>query len=308
MKDKFKNLDDIPLNTTLSDLFRWRRERKGKIKDISFRVPQAELKQIDFLKTNKKQPSLTWVGHATFLIQLGGLNILTDPVWAQRLGTAKRLVLPGLMLTELPQIDVVLISHNHYDHLDFRSLRKLAGDPTFLIPKGLGLSFSRKGLKNTQEFQWWEDIKLGQVSCTFVPAQHWSKRSLWDTNRTLWGGWMIKEDNINKSIYFVGDSGYFRGFQEIANRFTVDIFLAPIGCYEPEWFMEIQHITPEQAVQAYVDVGANLFIPMHYESFQLGDDTPQEALDRLIAEWGRRQHPANALKLFKLGETLVFNL
>lgn len=301
----FKNMDDVPLNTTFWDVLRWQRERRGKSKDLSFRIGHAGHKLLDFLKQNKKQNSLTWVGHATFLIQIGGLNILTDPLWANRLGTAKRLENPGIMMTDLPYIDVVLISHNHYDHLDFRSLKKLTGNPVFLVPKGLKSSFHRKGLKNTQEFEWWDDIKIEQVVFSFVPAQHWSKRTLFDTNKTFWGGWVITEKSKSNSFYFMGDSGYFRGFKEIAKRYSVDIMLAPIGCYDPEWFMKIQHVTPEQAVQAYLDVEAQLFIPMHFESFALGDDTPQEALERLHAEWALKQLSPDKLKVFKLGETLI---
>lgn len=309
MKDKtiFKNLDDIPLATTFGDLLRWQKERRGIAKDLSFRIGHAEQKLFDFLKNNTDQLSLTWIGHATFLIQAGGLNILTDPVWAQRLGLSKRLDSPGLLLTDLPPIDVVLISHNHYDHLDFRSIKKLTGIPTFLVPKGLKSTFIRKGLKNTHEFQWWEGFKIGQTSFSFVPAQHWSKRTLFDTNSTLWGGWIIRNEQESKSFYFMGDSGYFRGFKEIANRYPVDIILAPIGCYDPEWFMKIQHVTPEQAVQSFIDVGANLFIPMHYEAFQLGDDTPEEALGRLQAEWEKRNLPSEHLKVMKLGETLLLD-
>jgi len=308
MKDskRFHNLDNITLTVTFLDFLRWRRDRRGKVKDLTFRVETAKTKEIAFLKENRERSSLTWIGHATFLLQLRGLNILTDPIWARRLGFAKRLVSPGMSLTELPEIDVVLISHNHYDHLEYPTLRKLPGNPVFLIPQGLASQFRAKSLQNFREFQWWQDISIKGVVFTFVPAQHWSKRTLWDTNQSLWGGWVITVFDKERSIYFVGDSGYFRGFKEIGTRFSIDAILAPIGCYAPEWFMNIQHVTPEEAVKAYTDVDARLFIPMHFEAFLLGDDTPGEALGRLQAEWERLALPEENLKLLNLGETMIY--
>lgn len=304
-KSKFHNLDGIEITASFKNVLRWRRERSSKQKDFSFVVPQAVDKNIPFLVSNRTETTLTWIGHATFLIQIAGLNILTDPVWANRMGLHKRLSPAGIPLNEMPEIDVVLISHNHYDHLDFNSLSRLKGRPRCFVPKGLYPLFSKKGFSGVTEFDWWERTTIDDVHFTFVPAQHWSKRTLWDTNRSLWGGWVISLAGLKSpGIYFVGDSGYFRGFKEIGARFTPDYVLAPIGCYEPEWFMCVQHMTPEEAVQAYLDSKAENLVPMHYEAFQLGDDTPQEAITRLKCEWERLKIDHKKLKILRLGETI----
>lgn len=309
------NSHDFKIPISFKDLLKWRRARSRKKKDFSYIIPQANNKELDFIKTNRKEFSLTWIGHATFLIQICGLNIVTDPVWAKRMGFQKRLAPPGISISDLPEIDIVLISHNHYDHLDFTSLRQLKGKPLHLVPKGLGKLFNKKGLKSTEEFMWWNHKTINnKIEVTFVPAQHWSRRTPWDTNKSFWGGWVIKENDKfladkkqGVTIYFVGDSGYFDGFKQIGERFNPNYILAPIGCYEPEWFMSYQHMTPEQAIQAYLDSNSNILIPMHYDAFQLADDTPKEALDRLEAELKRRKSDAINLKILKLGETLRNN-
>lgn len=201
------------------------------------------------------------------------------------MGVEKRLPQPVVPIENIPDIDIVLISHNHYDHLDFRSLYKLKGNQLFLVPKGLKLTIFKKGINNTKEISWWCSIFHKELKITFIPSLHWSRRTLNDLNKFLWGGWMIEGDKVN--IYFVGDSGYHNVFKQIGSKFKVDYVLIPIGSYEPEWFMEIQHLTPEQAVQGYQDFNADLFIPMHYDSFHPADDTPKEALDRLLAKCGR---------------------
>ncbi len=170
------------------------------------------------------------------------------------------------------------------------------------------------GLSKVHELPWWGKTTVGPLEFHFVPAQHWTRRTLTDTNSSLWGGWVIKRSTEysvegaenNDAIYFAGDSGYFQGFRDIGARFPgIRYALMPIGAYEPEWFMGMQHVTPEEAVQAFLDVGAETFIPMHYGAFRLADDTPQEALDRLLAYWRRRELDSSRLKLLKHGETLV---
>lgn len=306
-KKPFTNLDNIKLSTPFKKFLRWQKEKRAKKKDLSFRVEQSPEKTTEFLKLNQSKSTVTWVGHATFLIQICGINILTDPVWARRMGFVTRMAAPGIPVEELPEIQVVLISHNHYDHLHFKSLKQLKGEPQFLVPDGLGPDFKRRGLAKVEEFQWWNEKLIGNVIFTFVPAQHWSKRTLWDTNLSLWGGWVIKSmtEDCSKTIYFAGDSGYFRGFREIGNRFkNINIALLPIGCYDPEWFMCVQHVTPEEAVAAFRDTGAEYFVPMHYEAFRLGDDTPEEAIIRLELEWNQQDLDLSRLKMLKLGETL----
>ncbi|MGV3466082.1 MAG: MBL fold metallo-hydrolase [Heyndrickxia sp.] len=281
---------------------RWQSERRKKVKDLSFVVPQEPDKKYDYLQMNREDVTITWIGHSSFLLQMNGLNIVTDIVWANRMGLDVRLAQPGLTPEQMPEIDVVLLSHSHYDHLDMPSLKKLKGNPVLFVPIGLGNYFKRRKFQSVKEFNWWDKISIENVTFTFVPSQHWTKRTLTDTNTSLWGGWVI--EGREKTIYFAGDSGYFDGFKEIGEKFNIEYALIPIGAYEPEWFMSAQHINPEEAVQVFIDVQAKKFIPMHYGAFRLADDTPKEALDRLLAEWEKKHLEKDSLHILKLGETL----
>ena len=301
-RKRYTNMDGIQNTNGFAEMRRWRRERKQKQKDISYVVPQSSDKQVKWLTTNRIHPSITWIGHATFFIQLNGCNILTDPVWAKRMGLEKRLSEPGLRMDELPPIDVVVISHGHYDHLDIGTLKQLPGSPLYMVPEGLGPLLVRRGFRNVQELAWWEEISHNGVTFTFVPAQHWVRRGLWDMNTSHWGGWIMQADDA-PSVYFVGDTGYFRGFTEIASRFEIDTVLMPIGAYEPEWFMRISHINPEDAVKAFRELNARTFIPMHYGAFRLADDTAAEALERLHNAWNDQNMPPENLRVMHLGET-----
>lgn len=302
MGKKYHNLDGVENTKSFSDFRKWMKERKAKKKDMSVSVERLDNPQTKEVSANRSKTSVTWIGHSTFLIQTGGINILTDPVWAERMGMQRRLTKPGMPIRALPEIDAVLISHGHYDHLDFASIRKLKGDPVFYVPEGLGASFRRRGYKNVKEAAWWDVFDKEDVRFTFVPAQHWTRRTLWDTNTSHWGGWVI--EHKGHSIYFAGDSGYFRGFKEIGEKMSVDAVLMPIGAYEPEWFMKVSHINPEDAVTAYLDLNAKgPFVPMHYGAFRLADDTGPEALERLLAEWEKRALDPEKLNVMKIGET-----
>ncbi|KRF44108.1 MBL fold metallo-hydrolase [Paenibacillus sp. Soil787] len=313
-RKRYSNADPAAKVKTWKEIRRWQQERKGKVKDLTLRIGQAENKQQELLIHNSSETTITWIGHSTFLLQMAGLTIVTDPVWANRMGFARRLEAPGLTLDEIPPVDIVLLSHSHYDHLHVGSLRKLKGSPVALVPEGLGLMMRRLGLSTVHELPWWGKTTVGPLEFHFVPAQHWTRRTLTDTNSSLWGGWVINRSSENSmdgagnndAIYFAGDSGYFQGFRDIGARFPgIRYALMPIGAYEPEWFMGMQHVTPEEAIQAFLDVEAATFIPMHYGAFRLADDTPQEALDRLLADWQRRELDSSRLKLLKHGETLV---
>ena len=301
MRVKYVNLDGVENQKTLSDMRRWQRERKSKKKDMSVHIPYAERNRLDEVLHNKTGSSLTWIGHSTFLIQMQGVTILTDPVWANRMGLQQRLTRPGIPLQDMPEIDIVVISHGHYDHLDFPTLRNLRGKPLYLVPAGLKRLFERKGFHNVQELHWWEHTEHRGIEFHFVPAQHWTRRSLFDMNTSHWGGWILKSHT--ETVYFVGDTGYFRGFQLIAEKFQIDTVLMPIGAYEPEWFMKVSHINPEDAVKAFLELGAKRFVPMHYGAYRLADDTGPEALDRLHKEWQRLQLPAEKLMVLSIGET-----
>ncbi|RID86677.1 MBL fold metallo-hydrolase [Peribacillus asahii] len=302
MKKRYENLDNVSNMKSMKDLWKWQKERWQKKKDLLQQIPHAEQKQIKQLQANRSHPSITWIGHSTFLLQLNGLNILTDPVWANRQGIQKRQTEPGILLEDLPEIDVVVISHGHYDHLDFGSIRRLKGKPAFYIPYGLKKAFVKRGYQDIYEANWWDSFQAGEVTLSFVPAQHWTRRTLFDTNTSHWGGWVL--ENNNTSFYFVGDTGYFRGFQEIAKKFKLQYVLMPIGAYEPEWFMSDSHINPEDAVRAFLELSGDFFIPMHYGAYRLADDTGPEALERLNQEWERQQLPEEQLKILRIGETL----
>ncbi|WP_079913657.1 MBL fold metallo-hydrolase [Paenibacillus sp. 32352] len=303
---RYENMNGVKNLKGFKEIRQWQRERKAKVKDLSYTVPAAEHKQIDYLCGNRQDTTITWIGHSSFLIQLGGMNLLTDPVWAERMGFAKRLAPPGLRMEELPPIDAVLLSHSHYDHMDMRSLRSFKTAQLF-VPEGLGSKLRARGFARVTELSWWGHAQLGSLELHFVPAQHWTRRTLWDTNRSHWGGWVLQpaqRSGGREAIYFAGDSGYFPGFRQIGERFAIRYALMPIGAYEPEWFMSMQHVTPEEAVQAFLDVQGEIFIPMHYGAFRLADDTPREALDRLMAEWQRRELPEQSLRILLHGETL----
>lgn len=300
---KYTNLDGERNVQSVKALLAWNRERRAKVKDLTVRIPHAEKKETAKLQKNTEDFSITWIGHSTFLIQAGGKNIVTDPVWAGRMGTEKRATEPGLSLKELPDINVVLISHGHYDHLHYRSISKLPGNPVYLVPAGLKKPFRRRGYKNTVEAQWYDGFQEGQLRFTFVPAQHWTRRLLFDTNTSHWGGWIIEDLKNDTTVYFAGDTGYFDEFKEIAGRFHPDYVLMPIGCYEPEWFMKMSHINPEDAIRAFQEMNGSWFIPMHYGAYRLADDTGPEALARLYKEWHRLSLPEETLLALKIGET-----
>jgi len=301
MAKRYVNLDGSANIKSLADLRQWQKERRTKKKDLSYIVPRVE-PDVKLLAANRSQPTVTFIGHSTFLIQLGGLNIVTDPVWAERMGFSRRLSAPGMPIEALPPIDVVLLSHAHYDHLHLGSLRRLPGDFEMLVPEGLGRWMSRKGFARVRELSWWEETTVGGVTFSFVPAKHWTRRTPWDTNTSHWGGWIMTLDE--RRIYFAGDSGYDSLFEEIGERYPeIEVALIPIGAYEPEWFMRDAHMSPEEAVQTYIDLGARIFVPMHYDAYRLADDTAQEAIDRLFAEWERRGLLADRLWALELGRT-----
>ncbi len=243
---------------------------------------------------------LTWVGHATWLVQLEGKSLLVDPIFGELgMGPGGRNVPAGIRPEELPPIDAVLISHNHYDHLDFPSVKRV-GAP---VVAGLGMKKLLAGESiSATELDWWQSVDLGPVKVTFVPAQHWSRRGLFDANATLWGGFVIEGGAAR--IYHAGDTAYFTGFAEIGRRFPeIDAALLPIGAYEPAWFMEKQHMNPEQAVQAYVDLRAQTFFAMHWGTFKLTTEPLDEPPIRLAAEWKRRELPEAARRVLAVGES-----
>jgi L-ascorbate metabolism protein UlaG (beta-lactamase superfamily) len=232
--------------------------------------------------------AVTGINHATDLIQFSGLNLLTDPVFSERVSPVswlgpRRVRPPGLAFEALPPIDIVLVSHNHYDHMDLATLVRLyrRDRPRFVVPLGNARTLEGAGIEGVVELDWWSETPLGDdASAVLVPVQHWSGRSLFDRRRALWGGFFIKRSSV--SALFAGDTGYGAHFGLIRERLGApDVSLLPIGAYEPRWFMKDQHINPEEAVRAHLDLGSRLSLGMHFGTFRLTDegiDDPVTAL------------------------------
>jgi L-ascorbate metabolism protein UlaG (beta-lactamase superfamily) len=213
------------------------------------------------------------------LIQLEGLNILTDPVFSDYVGPLSlvgcaRHQKAGLCLKDLPKIDLVLISHNHYDHLDLPSLQQVLerDNPLFIVPLKNGPLLKELGAQKIIELDWWESCSVNQKQQVILtPAQHWSGRGLFDACKSLWGGFIIISDEIK--VFFAGDTGYAAHFKEIFNHFgAMDVSLLPIGCYKPRWFMHEQHMDPDEAITAHQDLHSSLAIGIHFGTFKLADD------------------------------------
>ena len=232
---------------------------------------------------------ITWVNHATLLVQIDGVNILTDPIWSERCSPVsfagpKRHRAPGLQLEDLPKLDAILVSHNHYDHLDLPTLRRLANTRIY-TPLGNSAIIARAGIFSARDLDWWQSAKISdRVSITLVPSQHFCARAISDRNATLWGGFVISGPSGH--VYFAGDTGWGDHFAQIAAKFQpIRAALLPIGAYLPRWFMKPAHISPAEAVEAHHVLRAGTSIAMHYGTFRLGDDgelEPAEDLRRAL--------------------------
>jgi len=253
---------------------------------------------------------VTWIGHATFLIQAGGLNILTDPMFSERASPVafagpKRLAPPGIALKDLPRIDAVVFSHNHYDHLDEDSVKALGNAPRYFVPLGFTPWFKSHGIDNVQELDWWGSAELGGLRFHAVPAQHFSSRSLLDRNEALWSGWVI-ETPAGK-IYFSGCTGYAPLFQEIGKRLgPMRLSFIPVGGYSPRWFMRAMHVDPTEAVRIHQDVRSEQSVGMHWATFKLTDEhlsEPPVYLNKALKDAGIGE---DRFVVMKIGETRVF--
>lgn len=264
------------------------------------------------LLANHSKLSVTWVGHATTLIQIDGVNILTDPIWSERCSPVsfigpKRYTPPGIKIENLPRIDIVILSHNHYDHTDLPTLKQLEEKFHPLVFTGIG---NRKlllaeGLKNVKEMDWWEEIKTNDLSITFTPTQHFSGRGLFDRDETLWGSYLISGEK--EKVYFGGDTGYYTHFREISERLgPIDVAILPIGATEPRWMMEPVHVDPIQAVQAFVDLKAKYMVPMHYMTFVLSDEALDSPVPRTKEELKRAGISEDHFIPLKIGESRFF--
>ena len=305
---RFANLDPAaPVDRSLVELLRW------KLSGQASKWPTWCENTNPYAPVLPLEPgsvAVTAINHATELIQSHGMTVLTDPVFAWRVSPLqwvgpKRARPPGIALHELPPIDVIVISHNHYDHLDLGSLRSLAarGQPLFVVPLGNGSLLRSAGISRVVELDWWQSYGLGQGKCiTLVPAQHWSGRGLFDRRKTLWGGYVIQDAAMQ--VFFAGDTGFAGHFESIRQRFgPMDLALLPIGAYAPRWFLHAQHMNPEEAVRAHQILGARKSVGMHFGTFQLTDEDINAPIQALAASLQEHQIPAADFVALRNGQT-----
>lgn len=265
------------------------------------------------LAASPERLRLTWIGHACALLQTPTFSVLTDPVFGRRASPVSfagpsRHTPPALRLHDLPPLDVVLLSHDHYDHLDVDSLQTIARrhDPLFLVPLGVGRLVRSAGVRRVYELDWWQYVELDGWRFHCTPAKHFSGRGLTNRDATLWAGWFLEARDGSLTVYFAGDSGYAEHFTAIYERLGApEVALLPIGAYRPRWFMERVHVDPAQAVQAFADLRAGHFIPIHWGTFDLADEPLQEP-PLLLRQAAAEQNIADRVHLLDIGG--VFSL
>jgi L-ascorbate metabolism protein UlaG (beta-lactamase superfamily) len=243
-----------------------------------------------------------WIGHATFIIKMSGMVIITDPVFFS-MPLVKRLIAPAINLNQVPHVDYILISHNHWDHFDKKSINLLFqknNNITLLLPKGNAHKFKNSPIK-CLEFDWWQKFHFNELTFVFLPAHHWSQSTLFDRNKSLWGSWLLQSSH---SIYFAGDTAYSSHFQEISRVYDVDYALLPIGPCEPRELMHRSHMGPEESLIACADLKAKFLIPMHWGTFSLGLDDRNTAKNRLLN--ARIQRKSINVVLLEIGEHINF--
>ena len=308
---KFRNIWGVEANKG-KDLWRWFRTREPGIWKAQMDLPYgpAPAARID-----GDSLAVTFVNHSTFLIQTRGLNILTDPVWSKRASPVsfagpKRMRPPGIRIEDLPDIDIVLLTHNHYDHLDVGTLKRLWDEyePVVYCPLGVGKYLQRRGIEKVVEMDWWDESAVdGQLRILCTPAQHFSGRGMFDRDRTLWSGFALLTNS--GSIYYAGDTGYGTFFRDIANRISpIRLSFIPIGAYKPEWFMSPIHTSPEDALRIHRELASPVSIAMHYGTFPLADDSqgePEREVLTLMREMGVEE---DEFLLLEEGRVKVFNL
>jgi len=301
--ERFKNTDEEAAGKSFREFLKW-----------SFTNKKPELIAIDSSDqwrelTPSSSDYLVWIGHATYLINKDNLTIITDPVFSKRASPVrfagpKRLIPPAIPIDKLPPIDVVTVSHNHYDHLDIRSLKAIHEtnpEAVFLVPKGDRRRLERRGIENVTEFLWWEEIEIKGSKFTFTPVQHWSARGIADRNKSLWGGWFMNLKT--ETIYHAGDTGYSKDFIETKKRLgSPSLSLIPVGAYAPRWFMKTNHVNPPEAIQIAIDLESERNFGMHWGTFQLTDEEVLEPPKLLKESLRNRDLPDNFFNILKPGQ------
>jgi N-acyl-phosphatidylethanolamine-hydrolysing phospholipase D len=300
----YTNLDGTTPDKGLGAILKWqiadRLAGKRRRDTTPFATPRRES---DGKALTSREPHLTWIGHATFVQRLGGQLVATDPIWSPRIHAIPRLAPPGVALEDTPKIDVVTVSHAHYDHLDLPTLRRIGPDALYVVPRDNADLLRAAGLPDVVELGWWESYERGDLRITLVPSQHWSMRAPWDRNKRLWGGFVY--ESPEGTSYHAGDTAFSeRVFTEIAERFpAIDWAMLPIGAYDPPWFMQPQHMGPEEAGRAWEILGARNLVAMHWGTFRLTDEPMGEPPERARAWWAERGHATDRLWVLDLGET-----
>jgi L-ascorbate metabolism protein UlaG (beta-lactamase superfamily) len=302
----YTNLDGTTPDKRFGDVWRWMvmdRLSGRRPKTVPFETPWRENDGSALAAT---EPHLTWIGHATFVMRLGGKLVATDPIWSERIsGTTRRNVAPGVAFDAMPALDVVTVSHSHYDHMDLPTLRRIhAKNPAcvFVVPKDNAEILQKAGIDRVVELDWWETHAEGDLRIQHVPSQHWSIRVPWDRNKRLWGGFVYEaKEGV---AYHAGDTAFSEDvFRAIADRSKkIDWAMIPIGAYEPVWFMAAQHIGPEDAGRAFEILGARTLVAMHWGTFKLTDEPLGEPPDRMRA-WMSARAALERLWILDIGET-----
>lgn len=255
----------------------------------------------EFPELGPDQLCLTWIGHASFLVQTAEHSILIDPNWAKWLKVIKRVRQPGMEIHDLPAIDLVLVTHAHFDHLDKKTLRAVASDQAIVVPEHVGGLVHGLGFNHVQELRHWQSFDLGALRVTLTPARHWGARVLHDTHRGF-GGFHIEYKG--RSVFHCGDSAYFEGFREIGERLPVEIALLPIGAYDAPTKRDV-HMNPEEAIEAFIQLQAKKLVPMHFGTFRLGYEPLHEPPERLVRRGAERQI-LDQICILREGEPRVF--
>ena len=268
-----------------------------------------------FLRENAEHSvaTITWVGHSTLLVQMDHMTFLTDPIWSNKPSPVsfvgpRRFVSPGIALEDLPSIDFVVISHNHYDHLDLPTLAALSkrGPETrFLVPLGNAELLRQTGVQHVEEFDWGDTTQIGDLTIHCLPAQHWSKRGVADDRKALWSSWAMS--GPERSFFFSGDSGYFDGYSRIGKALgPFDLAAVPIGAYEPSKMMQDSHMNPEEAVRAAGDLDAGKAVAMHFGTFDLSDEALDEPPRRFLEAAVASRFGVDGAWVLQIGETRQF--